>query len=67
MTSKEVGILRSACKQARKAGVFLDFRRSFRQYRMSGDSVEKASWRACYDWDALDVDKMGRLFIGERT
>ena len=67
MTSKEVGILRLACRQARKAGVFLDFRRFYRQYRMAGDSVETACWRALYDWDALDVDEMGRLRIGERT
>jgi hypothetical protein len=64
MTSQEVRNLRAACKQAREAGVFPDFRRSYRQYRMSHESVREAAWRACYDWDALNVDANGRLYIG---
>jgi len=55
MTSFEVKTLRAACKQAKRAHVFPDFRKSYRQYRMSGDSVKEAAWRALYDWDALDL------------
>jgi hypothetical protein len=36
---------------------------------MSGDSVEKAAWRALYDWDALNVVVNGEqasLRIGTR-
>lgn len=55
MTVQEITILRAACRQARKAHVFSDFRSAFRCNRLSGDSVERAAWSALYDWDALDV------------
>ena len=69
MTVQEVTILRAACRQARKEHVFSEFRSTFRIYRMFGDSVEKAAWRALYDWDALNVVVNGEqasLRIGTR-
>ena len=55
MTAIEVRTLRAAFKQASRAHVPREFRRSYRQHRMSGDSVEAAAWCALYDWDALDI------------
>ena len=55
MTAIEARTLRAACQQARDAHVSREFRRSYRQHRMSGDSVAGAAWCALYDWDALDV------------
>jgi hypothetical protein len=68
MTSFEVRILRGGCKQAKMARIFPDFRKSYRQYRMSGVSVRRAVWCALYDWDALDLELVeGKGVDGEMS
>ena len=60
MTAIEAKTLRAAFRQVSRAHVSREFRRSYRQHRMSGDSVEGAAWCALYDWDVLDVVVDGR-------
>lgn len=55
MTSHEIRILGRGCRQARKYGLFSEFREHYRLYRGMKASVEDAVGDALYDWDLLEI------------
>ena len=55
MTSNEIRMLGRGCRQARKYGLFREFKAHYRSYRGMKSSVEEAVLDALYDWDLLEI------------
>jgi hypothetical protein len=60
MTSHEIRILGRGCRQARRYGLFQEFREHYRLYRGMKVPVEDAVCDALYDWDLLEIVDDGR-------
>jgi hypothetical protein len=55
MTPQEIRILGRGCRQAKRYGMFRDFKEHYRRYRNMKVSVEEAVYDALYDWDLLEL------------
>jgi hypothetical protein len=74
MTPQEIRILGRGCRQAKKYGLFRDFKEHYRSYRGMKVPVADAVYDALYDWDLLEIVKeddrgisLGLLNDGEET
>ena len=74
MTPQEIRILGRGCRQAKKYGLFRDFKEHYRSQRGMKVPVADAVYDALYDWDLLEIVKeddrgisLGLLNDGEET
>ena len=63
MTSHEIRILGRGCRQARKYGLFREFKDQYRAYRRMKAQVEDAVLDALYDWDLLEITGEGDIDV----